>query len=152
MPQSEHDEQVKLINWFREHYKGVLIYATPNGANLSGTPGKKSIQWRRLESEGAMAGIPDLHIPEWDLWIEMKTIKGKLSPKQIVVIERLRKFDTVLVCYGFNDAKKQVMEFVRRMPPVAIAKAEKQIQLRTKHYGKTNQNQGQEKAEKLKRI
>lgn len=131
---SEHDEQVELINWFRDTYKGVLIYATPNGANLAGQAGKRSVQWRHLQAEGAMAGIPDLHIPEWDLWIEMKTDKGKLNPRQVLVIERLRAFDTVLVCYGFGDAKKQVLEFVRRMPPVAIAKAEKQIKLRTKYY------------------
>lgn len=132
---SEHDEQVNFVNWFRKTFKNVLIYSTPNGAHLQGKSQQERIkQWKHLESEGCVSGIPDLHVPKWDLWIEMKTEIGSLSIKQKKVIKTLREFDTVLVCYGYEDAKKQTLAFVKRMPPVIEFKRQKQIDLRTKCY------------------
>lgn len=133
---SEHDQQVNFINWFRTTFKDVFIYSTPNGAHLAGKSRQERIvQWKYLESEGCVSGIPDLHVPEWDLWIEMKTEIGSLSMKQKKVIAKLRKFDTVLVCYGYEDAKKQTLAFCKRMPPAIDFKQQKQVELRTKFYG-----------------
>jgi hypothetical protein len=38
---------------------------------------------KRLKAEGVVRGIPDLFIPQWNLWVEMKRkTGGRLSPEQ----------------------------------------------------------------------
>ena len=74
---SEHDEQVGFINWFRAKYSGVLIFAIPNGEKRAISVAK------RLKAEGVVRGVPDLYVPTWNLWIEMKRASGgRLSPDQ----------------------------------------------------------------------
>lgn len=110
----EHTEQVKFVNWFRSKYPDVLIYAVPNGATLANGP----TQWNYLKSEGAVPGIPDLHIPAWKLVIEMKRkTGGVVSPEQSQV---LAYYDSIGwsagVCYGATEAKEFINTFVKRMP------------------------------------
>lgn len=61
-----------------------------------------------------MRGIPDLFVPEWSLWIEMKRVKGgKLSPDQRDWIRYLQELgNTVYVAYGAEEAMKLIDEFV----------------------------------------
>ena len=66
----EHAEQVGFLNWFRSRFPSVLIFAIPNGDHRAITTAK------RLKAEGVTAGIPDLFIPQWDLWVEMKRREG----------------------------------------------------------------------------
>jgi hypothetical protein len=81
---SEHAEQVAFVNWFRLTYPNVLIFANPNGGYRS------KITAGRIKAEGGVAGIPDLFIPEWGLWIEMKRTKGGvLSDNQKAIIGEL---------------------------------------------------------------
>lgn len=111
----EHQEQVKFIKWFREKYPKVLIFAVPNGARFANGP----TQWAILKSEGAVAGIPDLMIPDWQVVIEMKRPKGGVVSKEQEEI--LSYFNSIgwcaVVCNGFDPAKKFIGEFVKRMPP-----------------------------------
>ena len=103
---SEHVEQSMLVQWFRRSYPNVLIFAIPNGgARSKATAGK-------LKVEGVVPGIPDLFVPEWKLWIEMKRTKGgSLSPEQNLMHLHLRGlFYKVLVAKGFEDAKQQIEE------------------------------------------
>jgi hypothetical protein len=102
---SEHHEQALLVQWFRRTYPGVLIYAIPNG----GARGIAAAA--RLKVEGVVRGIPDLHIPAWGLWVEMKRTKGgRLSPEQTVMIAYLDGIgQTVIVGVGFEDAKEQIV-------------------------------------------
>jgi len=103
---SEHDEQVGFVNWFRAKYPKVLIFAIPNG-------GKRSVgAGRKLKAEGVVAGIPDLFIPAWDVWVEMKRSKaGRLSPDQKKIIEYLENEGyKVIVGKGATDASRQIME------------------------------------------
>jgi len=74
---SEHLEQREFVSWFRKTYYGVRIFAIPNG-------GVRNIQTAsRLKAEGVAAGVPDLFIPAWRVWIEMKRADGgALSEKQ----------------------------------------------------------------------
>ena len=67
---TEHEEQREFVCWFRRTYPEIRIFAIPNG----GFRGKS--QAGRLKAEGVSAGVPDLYIPEWALWIEMKRQKG----------------------------------------------------------------------------
>jgi hypothetical protein len=107
---SEHDEQTGLVTWFRAKWPRVLIYAIPNGEHRAISTAKK------LKAEGVVSGMPDLHVPEWGLWIEMKRTKGgRLSPEQKEMIRYLESIgQRVIVGYGAADASRQILE---RLPP-----------------------------------
>ena len=104
---SEHYEQVELVNWFRHTYPSVLIYAVPNGGNRSAS------EANALVLEGVVAGIPDLHVPDWDLFIEMKRTKGGIvSDEQWEIMKKLTMAGKkCLVGRGFEDAKAQIEQF-----------------------------------------
>ena len=98
---TEHQEQVLLIQWFRRSYPDVRIFAIPNGESRSKSAGA------RLKAEGVSAGVPDLFIPAWNTWIEMKRSKGgRVSDKQKDWIAYLESVGhQVFVCAGFDNAK-----------------------------------------------
>lgn len=102
---SEHDEQCGFVNWFRARFPSVLIYAIPNGEKRAISTAK------RLKSEGVVPGIPDLHIPAWNMWVEMKRTKGgKLSNDQINMIGYLEGIGhKVIVGIGAKDASRKVL-------------------------------------------
>ena len=101
---SESMEQILFVNWFRRTHKGVRIFHIANG----GKRGKAEAG--RLKNEGVTAGVPDLCIPEWKLWIEMKDVdSGVLSPDQKDWLEYLRSIGySAEVAHGFEEAKKVV--------------------------------------------
>lgn len=111
MNRSEHVEQREFVSWFRKTYRPVRIFAIPNG----GKRGK--VEAMRLKVEGVSAGVPDLYIPEWKLWIEMKKIKdGKLSPAQKEWRDYLLGIgDNWILGEGFEDAKRQTIEFYDKL-------------------------------------
>ena len=121
----EHDEQVCFINWFRFQYPKVLIHSIANGAYLAGTPAQRAAQMARLKAEGLVQGMPDLHIPAWNLWVEMKRSRdGRLSEAQERIIADLRALgDTVIIGYGWEDARDQVLPFVAAMGHRNMARA-----------------------------
>jgi hypothetical protein len=96
-----------LVVWFRATFPDVLIYAIPNGEHRSISTGK------RLKDEGVLAGMPDLHIPAWGLWVEMKRTKcGHLSSTQSKIHAYLRSVgQTVIVGFGATDASRQILEY-----------------------------------------
>ena len=104
---SEHEEQRELVRWFRQTFEGVRIFAIPNGgARSRATAG-------RLKAEGVSSGVPDLFVPAWGLWVEMKRSKGgSLSAEQkdwIAYIESVNYW--VIVGKGADDAKQQILTF-----------------------------------------
>ena len=106
---SEHSEQVGFINWFRVQYPRVLIFAIPNGEKRSITVAK------RLKAEGVVRGVPDLYVPAWNLWVEMKRVSGgRLSPDQKETITYLENIGhKVIVGKGAGDASKKVLEYLK---------------------------------------
>ena len=102
--ESEHLEQVRLVAWFRRTYPSVRIFAVPNGGARSGVQGAK------LKAEGVSPGVPDLCVPEWSLWVEMKReAGGVVSPVQKDCIAYLQTIGhTVIIGRGFEDAKRQI--------------------------------------------
>jgi hypothetical protein len=66
-------------------------------------------------------GVPDLFVPAWETWIEMKRTKGgSLSPEQHLMHLHLRGlFYKVLVAKGFEDAKQQIEELRNEVDEVA---------------------------------
>ena len=116
---TEHEEQRELVRWFRQTFKGVRIFAIPNG-------GARSIVTAgRLKAEGVSAGVPDLFVPAWHLWIEMKRAKGgSLSAEQKDSIQYLESENYYcIVGKGAEDAKAKIKEFSKKQlasPLVAL--------------------------------
>ena len=101
---TEHEEQRQFVSWFRQTYHGVRIFAIPNGGIRS-----KS-QAGRLKAEGVSPGVPDLFVPAWALWIEMKRQKGgSVSLEQKDWHQYLIGIGhKVLIAKGFEDAVRKL--------------------------------------------
>lgn len=128
---SEHAEQVGFVRWFRTKWPRVLIFAIPNG-------GKRNITTAKLlVKEGVVAGVPDLFIPAWGIWVEMKRQKGgRLSPDQEGMIAYLESIGhRVVVGFGALDASDKLLRLLNmgnldgaeaeggRLPPLATGNA-----------------------------
>jgi len=102
--ESEHLHQVRLVSWFRRQYPDTRIFAIPNGGHRGASQGAA------LKAEGVQAGVPDLCVPEWLLWVEMKREAGGIvSPVQRDWIQYLESIGhRVIVGRGFEDAKRQI--------------------------------------------
>lgn len=116
---SEHAEQVAFIQWFRYAYPRIKIIAIPNGACTNPVAG------RRFKEEGRESGVPDLYIPEWDVWVEMKRVNWKepKNPKEGTTAFNQKIWQaylrgqceaTVFVCRGFEDARMHIVDFVKK--------------------------------------
>jgi len=103
---TEHEEQREYVRWFRQTYPDVRIMAIPNGGARS--PATAS----RLKAEGVSPGVPDLFIPAWGLWIEMKRANGgRLSPEQKEWHKYLESCGyRVIVGHGCPDAINQTQQ------------------------------------------
>ena len=112
---SEHSEQAGLVMWFRTKFPTVLIYAVPNGEKRAMSVAV------RLKAEGVVSGVPDLHVPQWGLWIEMKRTRGGVvSPAQRDMIEYLEGIgDTVFVPKGAREASVLILDFVGAARPIS---------------------------------
>ena len=108
MNRSEHVEQREFVSWFRKTYRPVRIFSIPNG----GSRDKREAM--NLKVEGVSAGVPDLYIPAWSLWIEMKREDGgTLSEKQKDWRDYLISIgDDWMVCHGFEEAKDMVTKYM----------------------------------------
>ena len=111
---SEHELQKACVRWFGyqyPEYKDLLI-AIPNGGKRHLTVAKK------LKAEGAKAGVPDLLFPVPNasyasLWIEMKTEKGRVSPRQKHYIELLSGISCrVEVCRSFEQFQNTICNYI----------------------------------------
>lgn len=89
----------------------MLIIAIPNGGY------RHKATAERLQAEGVTPGIPDMFIPAWRLWIEMKRTKGgSVSPAQREMMKYLSECGyQCIVAKGWEDAKRQI-EGLERLP------------------------------------
>jgi len=101
---TEHEEQREFVMWMRQTHPDARIFAIPNGGQRNRATGAK------LKAEGVSAGVPDLYIPDWKVWVEMKrSWNGKLSPFQKDWQSYLESIgDTFIVGNGCDDAKKKI--------------------------------------------
>jgi len=67
-------------------------------------------QGAAFKAEGVSPGVPDLFVPAWSLWVEMKRqTGGVVSPVQRDWIEYLQSIGhQVIVGRGFENAKSQI--------------------------------------------
>ena len=100
---SEHYEQALVIQFMRRNYPEVLIFAIPNGGQRNAATGA------RLKAEGVVPGVPDLFIPAWGLFIEMKTLTGKVSLEQKAMLSYLQSVGySAIVAKGANAAIAEI--------------------------------------------
>lgn len=107
---TEHQEQTAFVNWFKLQFPHVRIAAIPNGIRSSI---RQAVKAKR---DGMSKGFPDLMIPAWNLYIEMKRIKGGvLSPEQKDWHNYLEDHCSakVIIGKGCADAVKKVQEFLQ---------------------------------------
>jgi len=104
---TEHMEQMGFVIWFRQKFPETLIFAIPNGEYRAMTTAKK------LRAEGVVPGVPDLCVPEWSLWIEMKRKEGgSISEDQTRIHKYLEGIGhKVIVGYGAEDASRKLLRF-----------------------------------------
>jgi hypothetical protein len=104
---SEDHEQMMLVQWFRRTYPEVRIFSVPNGGHRHPAVAAK------MKATGVVKGVPDLFVPAWRLWIEMKRTKGgSLSPEQKDWIKYLESVGfSCIVGKGAEDAKRQISAF-----------------------------------------
>jgi len=112
---TESAEQIAVIKWFRSNYSEDfgIIYAIPNG-------GHRDIRTAvTLKAEGVLAGISDMKIELTDgrdCAVEMKRIKGGVQSDEQKWYEYFcyRRKVPYLLCSGFEDAKRQILEFLEK--------------------------------------
>ncbi|MEG1501942.1 MAG: VRR-NUC domain-containing protein [Synergistaceae bacterium] len=85
--------------------------AIPNGG------ARNIVTAGKLKAEGVSRGVPDLFIPEWGFWIEMKKRKGGLvSADQKDWINYLNtKGYKAVVCKGCMEALEAVKQRQKEM-------------------------------------
>lgn len=110
---TETQEQKQLIQWCRTDPRFQFLFHIPNES--VGGQG-----WMvRNRQMGVRAGVPDLFYPVpaqgyHGLFIEMKTEKGRLDPKQKRWIEILEAFGyKCVVAHGWEEAKNALLEYVK---------------------------------------
>ena len=88
----------------------MRIFAIPNGGWWSKATAMK------LKVEGVVRGVPDLYVPEANLWIEMKrSLGGRLSAEQKDWITYLQDVGhCAIVCAGCNDAQQKVRSYIEK--------------------------------------
>jgi len=113
MKQTEHEIQVACVNYFRLRYPKGLIYAIPNGGQ------RNVIVASKLKAEGALSGVPDLHVPIakkgfHSLYIELKNGKaGKVSDNQKAIMEKLKsEGHRCEVCRSFDEFRNVVNDYM----------------------------------------
>lgn len=104
---TEHAEQLTFVSEFERRYPDVRIFAIPNGGHRHKAVAAK------MKQEGQKRGVPDLYVPAWNLWIEMKRQKGgRLSEHQKDWIEYLKSIGhEVIVGSGWHDAIEKIEEW-----------------------------------------
>jgi hypothetical protein len=104
----EKTEQINFVHWFKETYHEIKIMMIRND-------GKRTFAEKPEQMlMGLLPGASDLYIPEWHCWVEMKRVKNSTwSIEQQDFCYYVRRCcDTYLLCYGFEDAKRQIKQFV----------------------------------------
>jgi hypothetical protein len=113
---SEDKIQSDCFMWLWNNYpktRGLLYHIRNGGSVASAREGAK------FKAMGVVRGIPDLHMPipctsegtfYASLYIEMKTVKGKLSKEQIEIHEKLKSASNcVVLCKDLPHFKEIVL-------------------------------------------
>lgn len=102
----EADAQKRIVKWLRDDGRALPM-------RVENASKRTPAQYQRDRLMGMEPGAPDLLIG-WKkglFFVEMKDTNGELSSEQAELHHVLRRMGVlVLVCYGFEDAQKQISE------------------------------------------
>ena len=110
--QEEHPLQVRFVKWFRLAYPQLLLMAIPNGGLRDKAVAAK------LKAEGVLRGMPDLFLAYpcgiySGLWIETKTVNGRVEPHQAQAHAYLRSVGfAVCIPRTFEAMQTAVWEYL----------------------------------------
>lgn len=103
----EHAEQVDFITRLRGAWPDIWVFAIPNAGKRPGRRGK------RLVREGMEEGVPDLCIPAFRVFVEMKrkdASPSEFKPKQREWVAYLNRWGfKAYVAHGADDAWQQLV-------------------------------------------
>ena len=113
---SEAQEQRALFQWAgyaeQQYPELKLLHHIPNG-------GKRDVRTAaNLKREGVKAGVPDICLPVargqyHGLYIELKTVKGKVQKNQKEWLNALNSEGyATKVCYGWLEAKEAIEKYL----------------------------------------
>lgn len=107
---TEDAEQMTFVSQFSKSFPSVRMFSIPNGGFRHKATAIK------LKTTGTSRGVPDLYIPAWKCWVEMKRkVGGRVSADQKGWHEYLLNIgDTVIVAKGWEDAMQKVIEVSSR--------------------------------------
>ena len=112
----EHDIQVQFCKYL--DLKKVLYFATSSGVFLKDKASAVKII-SKMKKAGFKKGLPDVMILQPNrqnhgLMIELKTLKGSVTPEQKVWIEKLNKQGyKAVVCKGLESAIKTLEDYLK---------------------------------------
>ena len=112
MKHIESQIQRACVRWFRYQHPTLVLASFPNGGKRS--PLEASI----LKAEGCLAGMPDLVLfvasgGYYGLFIEMKTLGGRLTENQINVQQSLKRAGyAVEVCRSLDQFKSIINNYL----------------------------------------
>jgi hypothetical protein len=114
---SEEQEQIALFDWADYQPKiGEYLLHIPNGGS------RHFLEAKKLKRMGVRKGVPDIFFAkpmgEWHgLFIELKSNnkpKGKITKDQKIWLDRLLiQGYNVAVCYGFEDARDHILNYLK---------------------------------------
>lgn len=113
---TEAQEQRFLFQWAgyaeQQYPELKLLHHIPNG-------GKRDVRTAaNLKKEGVKAGVPDICLPVargqyHGLYIELKTVKGKVQKNQKEWLNALNSEGyATKVCYGWLEAKEAIEKYL----------------------------------------
>ena len=115
----EEQHQRDVVEWFYWQYPQFAgLLAAFNNSEYVSDPKKRKMVGAKRRAIGVVAGMPDLILllpraPYHAYFIEMKTLKGKLSDKQksqhIILKKAGYKVDTA---YGFEHASLLIKDYI----------------------------------------
>ncbi len=127
---NEEIEQITLFRWaefaVNRYPELKLMYHIPNEGKRSRLAGA------RLKEAGLKSGVPDVHLPVAHggyigLYIELKCGRNKPTENQKLWLRALRKaHHFTAVCYGWEQARALIEEYLALPPTVYESKGEKE--------------------------
>lgn len=112
----ESEEQTAIIEWANIMQHRVpelaLLYHVPNGGS------RNVVEAKRLKAQGVKPGVPDLVLPVargkyHGLYIELKTLRGRVSDTQKQWLDALRNQGyAAIVCRGADEAIAMIAKYL----------------------------------------
>lgn len=112
-PETEHDIQVKVCKYLKEHKIGH--WAVPNGFVHNGDKVATARYINYMKSEGVKNGVFDITICYGNgkvAFLEIKTKKGRPSEHQLLWLEWFENNGYIAkICYGYDEC----IEFIEQL-------------------------------------